>query len=76
MLQSAFRFQARPATLQQLERPEWNLVSSQSFPHLWKNLWKLRVFSASAIQKGRFQGLSLRRKSADRGLKPFFGFLI
>ena len=35
----------RPPRSFEHERSEWNSVSSQSFPHLCKNLWKIQGFS-------------------------------
>ena len=36
-----------------LEYRVWNLVSSQSFPHLCKNLWKMPIFSIPIEKSAR-----------------------
>ena len=48
----------------------WYLVSSQSFPHLCKNLWKLVFFCVRNRKNSIIMDVFSRRKSAEHDLKP------
>ena len=60
---------ARPKPAAGQERPVWNLVSSQSFPHLCKNLWKIVFFCVLTHEIAHFLVTFRRRKVAEHDLK-------
>ena len=64
MLQSAYSRASRTLSL-------WNLVSSQSFPHLCKNLWKMALFVVLIAKCALFMATFWRRKPAEHDLRPF-----
>jgi hypothetical protein len=57
------------------ERTEPFLVSSQSFPHLWKNLLKMLGIWRSQRQRIWFFEIFSRRKPTNYGLKPLSALL-
>src|SRR5688572_21660276 len=51
------------------------LVSSQSFPHLCKNLWKMVFFGVRMQRNAVFMDTFARRRFIEHDLRPFFAFL-
>lgn len=48
------------------KRPAWDWVSYQSFPHLWKRLWKILRFHRPAAFRGRKDALPRGAKGRKR----------